>query len=245
MPIHPRHPYAGDLVFTAFSGSHQDAIKKGMDRRASVLRDGADPASIPWAVPYLPIDPKDIGRSYEAIIRINSQSGKGGVAYVLKEHYGFDLPKLMRTEVGDTVNRRADELGRELEISEILELFKAEYVGRASPLKLVSLKQDAGNGHSRWSVEMEYRGKTEKFSSEAEGPIEVVASCLARLGLDKISLTDFHEHSVGGGADSVAAAYVQVRDEAGKTRWGCGTDKSIARSGVVALLCAVNRLLEG
>ncbi len=246
MRVHERHPYAGDLVFTAFSGSHQDAIKKGMDRRAGILARGIEDSDCPWEVAYLPMDPKDVGRSYKAIIRINSQSGKGGVAYIMSDSHGFELPKAMHPEFGAIVNRKADELGRELGADEILECFREEYLRRESPLSLVSLEETgvSPDSHSStWEAAIELRGERETLSATGSGPIEAFIRAVEPLHLPAFRLTAFHEHALGEGADAQAVAYVELEAHDGARRWGCGVDANIAVAGVRAVVSAVNRMV--
>jgi len=238
MEVPPRHPYAGDLVFTAFSGSHQDAIKKGMDKRKK-----ENPEI--WEVPYLPIDPKDIGRSYEAIIRINSQSGKGGVAYILQTEYGYDLPKDMHGEVGNFINSKADELGKELSSSEIYEFFKAEFINRISPLRLEKhfaspLSEDSP--FIDFTAKISYNGSPMEIKANGNGPINAFMNALENAKLKRYRLKDYRSHAIGIGSASLSAAYVCVEDNAGKKVWGCGLDTNIENAGLKALVCAINRL---
>ena len=237
MSVHERHPYGGDLVFTAFSGSHQDAIKKGMDRRGKL---GAD---APWDVPYLTIDPMDIGRSYEAIIRINSQSGKGGVAYVLDREFGFDLPKLMHPEVGNLIGKHADKLGKELSPAEIHECFRANFVNVAKPIELLSFTSQAtGKEAVSCTAEVAYQGAKQTIVGQGNGPISALVHALAAKGWAKFTLRDYRSHALTAGEESAAAAYVSLQSEDGRTIWGCGVDANIELAGLKALVSAVNRL---
>jgi 2-isopropylmalate synthase len=240
MEVPPRQPYAGELVYTAFSGSHQDAIKKGMELRAR----NPDPEA-PWEVPYLPIDPKDLGRSYEAIIRINSQSGKGGVAYILKESAGYDLPKAMHPEVGMFVNRVADARGKELDPESIRALYEAEFLNVASPLALLSFNEitDHANGQTTWRSRVRYRGEEREITGKGNGPIDAFVRSLETLGIEGVSVEAFHEDALTAGSDAFAVAYVQARGPGEGKTWGVGTDRSIAAAGVRAVLSAVNRKL--
>ena len=237
MTVHDRHPYGGDLVFTAFSGSHQDAIKKGMDRRQKI-GEGAS-----WDVPYLTIDPKDIGRSYEAIIRINSQSGKGGVAYILDREFGFDLPKLMHPEVGNLIGKYADSLGRELTPKEIHERFRRDFVNVASPIELLSF-QSKPNGKESVSctADMNYQGKPMTITGQGNGPISALVHAIAAQGWAKFTLRDYRSHALSAGEESAAAAYVSLQSEKGETVWGAGVNPNIELAGLLALVSAVNRL---
>jgi 2-isopropylmalate synthase len=237
MSVHERHPYGGDLVFTAFSGSHQDAIKKGMDRRGKI---GAD---APWDVPYLTIDPMDIGRSYEAIIRINSQSGKGGVAYILDREFGFDLPKLMHPEVGNLIGKHADKLGKELSPAEIHECFRANFVNVAKPIELLSFTSQAtGKEAVSCTAEVVHQGAKQTIVGQGNGPISALVHALAAKGWAKFTLRDYRSHALTAGEQSAAAAYVSLQSEDGRTIWGCGVDANIELAGLKALVSAVNRL---
>lgn len=237
MSVHERHPYAGDLVFTAFSGSHQDAIKKGMDRRN---KDGADSA---WQVPYLTIDPMDIGRSYEAIIRINSQSGKGGVAYILDREFGFDLPKLMHPEVGNAIGHYADSLSRELSPKEIHEKFRKDFVNIPAPIELIHFTSTPhGKETVKGVAEVRYRGQEMKIEGQGNGPISALVHAIANQGWAKFTLRDYRSHALSSGEESSAAAYVSLQSASGKTVWGCGVDPNIEIAGLKALISAVNRL---
>ena len=242
MKVPPRHPYGGDLVFTAFSGSHQDAIKKGMDLMHKTH-------SRKWEVPYLLIDPTDIGSSYEAIIRINSQSGKGGVAYILETDFGFDIPKPMRQEVGDFVNNRADQLGSELSPSEIYKIFSAEFVGRGAPLQLVSYKienisDSDGDNLVKISAKLLVNGEERDVSATGNGPINALVNCIANIGMKNFRLTDYRSHAIGKGSATDSAAYVclQSLDNAKVSAWGVGVDSNIEMAGLKGLVCAYNRL---
>ena len=240
MTVHERHPYGGDLVFTAFSGSHQDAIKKGMDRRE---KEG-DSDDTPWQVPYLSIDPRDLGRSYEAIIRINSQSGKGGVAYVLSREFGLELPKPMHPEVGFLVNDKADSESRELAADEIYETFKAEFLQKNSPLKLVGYQTNKIEGSSEEischaTIEME--GESKSIEGQGNGPINAFVHALENEGLKDFKLTDYRQHSIGKGSATESAAFLQLQTKSGRTAYGCGIDSSIEKSGLLALISAFNR----
>ncbi|WP_269541436.1 2-isopropylmalate synthase [Cerasicoccus fimbriatus] len=260
MDVHERHPYAGELVFTAFSGSHQDAIKKGMDIIKKTEKDtGKSKDEIEWAVPYLTIDPQDIGRNYEAIIRINSQSGKGGVAYILDREHGLELPKSMHPEVGTLVGKQADEQGRELNIDEIRDAFFKEFVNREGPLKLrdhdethVEAANDDGElVHQRakrgneygWTFSLNFEGKKIVTEGFGNGPINALAHALEKEGLKDFKVTDYRSHALTDGSASDAAAYVQiVSEQDGQSVWGCGLDPSIEQAGLKALVSAYNRL---
>ncbi len=199
-----------------------------------------------WEVPYSPIDPKDIGRSYEAIIRINSQSGKGGVAYILKENAGYDLPKAMHPEVGMFVNRVADGKGTELSIEEIQALFEGEFLNVLSPLALLSFDEtpDHVNGETTWLWHVRYQGEERQIIGKGKGPIDAFVHSLATLGITGVSILSFHEDALSSGSDALAVAYVQARGPGEGKSWGAGTDRSIAAAGVRAVLSAVNRSLS-
>jgi 2-isopropylmalate synthase len=237
-----RQPYAGELVFTAFSGSHQDAIKKGLDRRE---KESAKDPQVPWGVPYLTIDPQDIGRSYEAIIRINSQSGKGGVAYVLDREHGFDLPKTMHPQVGKRIYDLADEFGRELTTDEIRDAFFREFVNLASPLDVIDyelIHQAGERGVVRCQASILNHGEQQNIEGLGNGPINAFVHALESIGMKDFKVTDYRSHAVRGGSDASAAAYVQVQHEDGRILWGAGVDPSIEMAGLKALVTAWNLL---
>ncbi|MDR0535466.1 MAG: 2-isopropylmalate synthase [Puniceicoccales bacterium] len=243
MSVHERHPYAGDLVFTAFSGSHQDAIKKGMDLRAGLPKDA------PWAVPYLTIDPRDIGTDYEAVIRINSQSGKGGVAYILARDHSLNLPKEMHPQVGATINSIADAAQRDLSPAEIYENFHKNYVNLDAPLDVSHIEHnivgaDPGSGaeiiHLR--AEMRMDGGTGILEGDGNGPLNALVNALERRGLKDFSLVKYESHSFGATSAASAAAYVCLRRARdGALFWGCGLHTSIETAGIRALVSAYNR----
>ena len=238
MTVHERHPYAGDLVFTAFSGSHQDAIKKGMDLRATDPTDAKR-----WEVPYLAIDPEDIGRDYEAIIRINSQSGKGGVAYILERDFGLDLPKAMHPEVGQVVNETADLGSRELAPKEVHRVFEEAYVNLKSPLELHSITRQDHNRSDEVTIEAEvgFDGEVGLVAGTGNGPISAFVDALQTKGWKDFTLLDYRQHSIGGGSKTKAAAYIQIQQADGKVFFGCGIDPNIESAGLHALVSAVNR----
>ncbi|MCG8649505.1 MAG: hypothetical protein MI861_06720, partial [Pirellulales bacterium] len=244
MEVPERHPYAGDLVFTAFSGSHQDAIKKGMDRRSGYTNQQAQPL---WEVPYLLIDPRDIGRNYKAIIRINSQSGKGGVAYVLAEEYGLELPKTMHPEVGEIINQHADALQRELTPQEIYGAFQRIYLENNKPLELVSedvhrTSERGERAEYRCVAEVVYQNEPLTIEGTGNGPINAFVHALEKAGWKNFHLTDFRQHAIGGGSATDSAAYVQLTNENGRAFYGCGIDSNIETAGLKALVSAYNRL---
>ncbi len=239
MSVPPRHPYAGELVFTAFSGSHQDAIKKGMDRR-----DESTAPDAPWEVPYLLIDPRDIGRTYESIVRINSQSGKGGVAYVMSRDYGFEMPKSMHPDMGTVINRIADELGRELTTTEIYEAFNREFLQLSKPLDVVKTRFAYVEDESRslsCRATVRHEGSEHTIEGIGNGPISAFVNAMEGQGWKDFRLTDFHEHAIGQGAETDAVAYVQVERSDGTRFWGAGVDANIDLAGTKALVSAYNR----
>jgi 2-isopropylmalate synthase len=236
-----RQPYAGELVFTAFSGSHQDAIKKGLDLRERELQSGP----VPWGVPYLTIDPQDIGRSYEAIIRINSQSGKGGVAYVLDREHGFDLPKTMHPQVGKRIYDLADQLGRELSADEIRDAFFREFVNQTSPLDVTDYElshHTTERGRVLCKAVILLRGEQLRIEGLGNGPINAFVQALESIGIKDFKVTDYRSHAVRGGSDASAAAYVQLQHADGRLLWGAGVDPSIEMAGLKALVTAWNLL---
>jgi 2-isopropylmalate synthase len=239
LPVHPRHPYGGDLVYTAFSGSHQDAIKKGfeaLERDAAAA--GVPLEDYPWGVPYLPIDPLDVGRSYEAVIRVNSQSGKGGVAYVMKHDYHLDVPRRMQIELSRIVQVVADADGGEIAPKQIWELFRSTYLERTAPLQLLSYSIDSGEIdviRARVTVD----GVEREITGQGNGPLAALVHALADVDIDARVL-DYHEHATGAGEEAQAAAYLEVA-VAGVVLWGCGISPSITTASLNALVSAINR----
>lgn len=235
LPVHPRHPYAGDLVFTAFSGSHQDAIKKGF--ASQVARNDQL-----WDVPYLPIDPKDLGRDYEAVIRVNSQSGKGGVAWVLEQDKGLKLPKRMQAEFSKHVQALADETSRELNAADIWALFERVYLpGEKDRIALVDYEESGSAGSRVFVGRISIDGDSRSISGRGNGLISGVVDALAGSTGPRLDVVDYSEHAIGGGADAQAAAYVECRTEDGRTVFGVGIDADIATASVRAVLSAANR----
>jgi 2-isopropylmalate synthase len=234
LPVHPRHPWAGELVYTAFSGSHQDAIKKGMHEQ----RRRPDGSS--WDVPYLPIDPRDVGRTYEAIIRVNSQSGKGGVAYLLFDRYGFDLPRGLQIELAQQVQAVTDAEGGELSAEEIHDLFMATYLDVATPYQLVSYVHEASELGDRLTAELSVDGEPLELAGEGNGPIAALVHALT-TGLGReLAVLDYHEHATASGEDAVAAAYVEA-DVDGDPVWGVAVHESIVTASLRAVVNALNR----
>ncbi|HEX7969743.1 MAG TPA: 2-isopropylmalate synthase [Stellaceae bacterium] len=236
LPVHPRHPYAGELVFTAFSGSHQDAIKKGFD----ALRKRNDGL---WEVPYLPVDPQDLGRSYEAIIRINSQSGKGGIAYLLKTDYGLDLPRLLQVEFSGIVQEMTDRTGKEASAAEIWRLFEKTYLDPAAPVALVDYRMlSNGKVGRRLEATIRRNGVEQVIDGAGNGPIDAFVDALHRhCGID-FAFVDYREHAVTAGSSAKAAAYAQIRAKGGETLYGVGLDENIVTASLQAVASAASRL---
>ena len=235
LPVHPRHPYTGDLVYTSFSGSHQDAINKGMEAWAK------KPEGEAWEVPYLPIDPKDVGRSYEAIIRVNSQSGKGGVAYVLKTEHHLELPRRLQIEFSGAIQKIADSEGGEVTPEEIWQAFEAEYLKPVRPLELASLRHLEGEpGHDRIEAVLRVDGVERAVVGAGHGPVDALVAALGEeLGIG-VRILDYAEHAMRSGADAMAAAYIEAAiDE--DVFWGVGIDESIVVASMRALISAINR----
>ena len=229
LPVHPRHPYAGDLVFTAFSGSHQDAIKKGFAKQQ---------ADAIWEVPYLPIDPADLGRSYDAVIRVNSQSGKGGMAYLLEQEFGLQLPRRLQIEFSRAVQRVADESGREINAADLHALFAREYLEQIEPYHYISHRMVEDSEHDvQLDVNVARHHAQQTFAGTGNGPIDAFVNA---LGLE-IRLMDYHEHAIGSGADARAACYVELRVGNGPTLFGVGIDSNIVTASFKSVLSAVNR----
>jgi 2-isopropylmalate synthase len=231
MDVHSRHPYAGDLTFTAFSGSHQDAINKGF---------AAQKPDAPWEVPYLPIDPKDVGRDYEKIVRYNSQSGKGGAAFILEQFYGFNLPKAMRVEFGQLMNRFADEQGREIAFSEIYEMFEQEYLQNKTPYELESFRSSERENGVKIAARIKQGDQNLELVGSGNGPIDAFVAALRGANINSFAFKSYAEHSMESGAEASAAAYVEI-ESGGKSFFGVGVDASIERASIKAVLCAVNR----
>ncbi|MCH2339834.1 2-isopropylmalate synthase [Pseudomonas sp. NPDC047963] len=231
LPVHPRHPYVGDLVHTAFSGSHQDAIRKGFSQQ--------DPNGV-WEVPYLPIDPADIGRSYEAVIRVNSQSGKGGITYLLEQEYGISLPRRMQIEFSQVVQRETDRLGLEMSAKQIYALLESEYLQATAPYALKSHRLQEENGTSAVDVEVASEGEIMHWRGIGKGPLEALVAGLPV----KLEIMDYHEHSIGAGSNARAAAYIEVRLDGERPLHGIGIDENITTASIRALFSALNRALR-
>ncbi|MFF7195820.1 2-isopropylmalate synthase [Streptomyces sp. NPDC008079] len=245
MEVHPRHPYAGDLVYTSFSGSHQDAIKKGFEAmEATAAAEGKTVDDIEWAVPYLPIDPKDVGRSYEAVIRVNSQSGKGGVAYVLKNGHKLDLPRRMQIEFSRIIQAKTDSEGGEVTPAQIWSVFQDEYLPTSdNPWGRVALRSaqtsTSSDGTDALTVEAVVDGVETTLSGTGNGPISAFVDALAGVGIDARVL-DYSEHTMSEGASARAASYIECAID-GKVLWGIGIDPNTTRASLQALVSAVNR----
>ncbi|GAU67111.1 2-isopropylmalate synthase [Streptomyces sp. NBRC 110611] len=243
LPVHPRHPYVGDLVHTAFSGTHQDAISKGMAHHAKQAAElGVPPEEAPWEVPYLPIDPGDIGRTYEEVIRINSQSGKGGIAHLLHTHHGLDLPKTMRPDFSRTVQRATDASGRELSHEDLWELFRTTYIAPAQdgPVTLSSWHTaETGPGEHAFTCVLNADGQDRSYQGTGNGPLSALTQALGTAGIS-VDILNYAEHATTVGPGSPAVAYAECRVD-GATHWGAGWDTSILAASVQAVLAAVNR----
>ena len=237
LPVHPRHPYAGDLVFTAFSGSHQDAIKKGFDE----MRNSNDSK---WRVPYLPIDPEDVGRTYEAVIRINSQSGKGGISYILEQDYGVTLPRRMQIDFSQVIQKQADETGKELDSKEIWESFENYYLKNNS-------KKISYNSHEIQSSKEKDVIKLSLLESNKEiqiegtgnGPIDAFINALNDHLSSDFKVSDYHQHSISSGSDASAAAYIEIQNK-NSSDWGAGIDQNTTVASYKAILNCINKILS-
>lgn len=241
IPVHIRHPYAGELVFTAFSGSHQDAINKGMKK---YMERGSEY----WEVPYLPIDPRDLGREYEALVRINSQSGKGGVAFVMESHYGYKMPKRMHKEFGEIIQGITEKVG-EIAPKVIMDKFTEEYLEVKGPFKLIKFKVEDNDGieenreNTKIKITIAYNGEEKTVEAKGNGPIDSLKKALVKSKLVETSIMDYIEHSLGEGSEAKAAAYVEMkRIDTQKTTFGVGVDSNITVASIKAVFSAINRL---
>jgi len=235
LPVHCRHPYAGELVFTAFSGSHQDAIKKGIAARQR------DPGAV-WEVPYLPIDPDDVGRRYEPVIRINSQSGKGGIAYVMEQDFGFVLPRKLQVEFSKTVQAITDDTGSELSPKQIWDAFQNEYLDAGNGLRLVSLDFQKQGEARRVVAEIGQGNDVRRIEGAGNGPIDALVAGLRAEYPLACEVLDFHQHSLGKGANAVSVAYVELSLEGEGSSYGVGRHESILTASILAVLSAINRI---
>ncbi len=240
LPVHPRHPYAGDLVYTAFSGSHQDAIKKGFE----ALEADAAAAGVPfrefgWAVPYLPIDPADVGRTYEAVIRVNSQSGKGGVAYIMKAEHQLDLPRRLQIEFSRVVQAHTDAEGGEVSPAQMWQAFSAEYLAQGSATLLAHHTSSVVDAKDALTVEIRLDGVDQQIEGTGNGPISAFCDALSSVGA-AVRVLDYAEHALSAGSDAQAAAYVECEID-GQTLWGVGIDANTVTASLRAVLSALNR----
>ena len=244
LPVHERHPWGGDLVYTAFSGSHQDAINKGFDAmRAAAAEAGHDVDDHPWEVPYLPVDPKDIGRTYEAVIRVNSQSGKGGVAYVMKTEHQMELPRRLQVEFSKVIQQVTDSAGGEVSPKEMRDVFDAEYLERVTPLKLMRHRISSdGEGTTEILATVRVESDIHEITGSGNGPIAAFVDALAGIGFD-VRVFDYHEHAMSAGDDARAAAYVECAVE-DTVLWGVGVNGSIVSASLKAVVSAVNRAMR-
>ena len=236
LPVEPRHPYVGDLVYTSFSGSHQDAIKKGME--------ALPPDYATWEVPYLPIDPKHVGRSYEAVIRVNSQSGKGGVAYIMKTEHGMDLPRRLQIEFSRCIKVITEGSGTEITAEEMWDAFAAEYLPKTPRIRLAGYDTTSDDGGVTVRARLAAAGETTAISGEGNGPISALVHALRRDLATEVDVLDYAEHALGAGEEATAVAYVEVRSH-GEVRWGVGMDPNITTASMKAVLSALERLGVG
>ncbi len=234
MTVPPRHPYAGELVFTAFSGSHQDAIKKG-------LAEWADGGRKIWDVPYLTIDPADIGREYREVIRVNSQSGKGGVAYLLESEFGIELPKDLQREFGPIANDEVDRLGREVSGTELKQMFWREYIERSSPWQLQSFSTQSHNGTVRCRAKLLRDGQPFEINGEGNGPLAALVHGFCSAGVPRFEIKGYTEHALAASEEAAAISYIEIKHADGRLRWGAGVDTNIELASVKAVLSALNR----
>ncbi|HUE60880.1 MAG TPA: alpha-isopropylmalate synthase regulatory domain-containing protein, partial [Acidimicrobiales bacterium] len=235
LPVHPRHPYVGDLVYTAFSGSHQDAIKKGMDALPEDYET--------WEVPYLPIDPKHVGRTYEAIIRVNSQSGKGGVAYLMDAEHGLDLPRKLQVEFSKQVQAITEASGTEIKAGELWDVFASTYLPDDAGIRLISTEVSSG-GEKGTSVvaQVLVDGAHRTISGHGNGPVDALVHGLqSELGVE-LAVEDYHQHALTAGSEATAAAYVEVISAGGQQVWGVGIDSSTLDASLEAVISAANRI---
>lgn len=243
MDIPPRTPYAGGLAYTALSGGHQDAIAKGLAAREKMEKDAI------WDVPYILIDPKDIGRNYEGIIRINSQSGKGGSSFILEHNYGYAIPKAMQPAIGDLIKAESDKAQRELQPEEILGFFEKQWIYNKSKLEIVDIASTHLEANRASGLEeqvscrgvVKYNGEQISIGGIGNGPLDAFVSALSKTSITKFNITAFHEHSVGQGSDTSAIAYVQITKENGEKVWGVGKSSNVGRAGIEAVVSSLNQ----
>ncbi len=245
MPVYARAPYAGELVFTAFSGSHQDAIRKAINARLASEQAGLSEF---WDVPYIPLDPHDIGREYNGIIRINSQSGKGGAAYILETEFGIAAPKAMHTVIGAVIKAHADRLQKELSASEVYDIFSKTWLETKSPLNVLEITEKHIEGERGTDLPeqvagmatVEWEGKRYAIAANGNGPLDAFVVAMKQTPAPRFNITAFHEHSVGIGSDTQAMAYVQITKEDGSQTWGVGKSSNVGRAGIAAVVSALN-----
>ncbi|MDC2965200.1 2-isopropylmalate synthase [Gammaproteobacteria bacterium] len=236
LPVHPRHPYAGDLVFTAFSGSHQDAIKKGFDE----MRKSNDSK---WRVPYLPIDPEDVGRTYEAVIRINSQSGKGGISYILEQDYGVTLPRRMQIDFSQVIQKQADETGKELDSKEIWKSFENYYLkNNAKKISYNSHEIQSSKEKDVIKLSLLENNKEIQIEGIGNGPIDAFINALNKHLSSEFKVSDYHQHSISSGSDASAAAYIEIQNK-NSSDWGAGIDQNTTVASYKAILNCINKIL--
>ena len=237
LPVHPRHPYAGDLVFTAFSGSHQDAIKKGLD----AIKKSNEPH---WEVPYLPIDPSDLGRSYEAVVRINSQSGKGGVAYILEKDHGVSLPRRLQISLSSKIQDVADQSGKELLSHEIWSIFESNFIKNTLDTQLKSFSViTSDKNQDEVKLEIMQDEKCIELSGTGNGPIDACIDAFKNLHKSDFSIADYHQHSLATGSDAKAVAYIEVSDGV-NTKWGVGIDENTTKASFKAITVGIDKLIS-
>jgi 2-isopropylmalate synthase len=235
LPVHPRHPYVGDLVYTAFSGSHQDAIKKGIEKLGKDYTE--------WGVPYLPIDPRHVGRSYEAVIRVNSQSGKGGVAYVMKTEHGFDLPRRLQIEFSKEIQHITEDSGTEISPTSMWDAFKKSYLPTQPNFVLQSheMRSDSSSGTTEVTAQVVVGGTLKTINGKGNGPIDAFVHAMRDGLAADIDVVDYAEHALGQGSEATAVAYVETVDASGTPLWGVGTDPNIITASLMAVLAAHER----
>tara|TARA_B110000008_G_scaffold2476_1_gene2338 strand:+ start:2419 stop:4074 length:1656 start_codon:yes stop_codon:yes gene_type:complete len=234
LPVHPRHPYAGDLVFTAFSGSHQDAIKKGFQG----MRESNNPI---WEVPYLPIDPADLGRSYEAVVRINSQSGKGGVAFLLEKDHGVSLPRRLQISMSQKIQKLADESGKEINTSQIWEIFETNFLIPKEGFSYLNHRSSSENGVHHLNLNLNLNGNEVAISGSGNGPIDSLMNGLTKKIGTEIKVSDYHQSAISSGSDAKAAAYIELESD-GKTSWGVGINPNTTIASFEAIIVGLSKL---
>jgi len=237
LPVHPRHPYAGELVFTAFSGSHQDAIKKGFAAmRAS--------NSLKWEVPYLPIDPADLGRTYEAVIRVNSQSGKGGVAYIMELDHGLELPRRMQIEFSRVVQEISEETGKEVDSASIRDAFDSTFLSATSPIEFIkhtSVEDETDQSIRSLTAVIRANGVEQEIQGQGNGPVDAFVQAIKSAFDVDFRVVDYHQHATGAGADAQSACYFEIQAGKGETRYGAALNSNIVSASLIAVCSAFNR----